>query len=345
MPTAPPDPQLQRIQGAVVALALLLVLITATLAWQHASAEWRTHRQAARDHGLIAAPQVDTIIENPSQHGHPDRCATCHVAAHRTILRDPLPQPLRAHPNQLNAHLQHDLGCADCHGGNPRALMSEPAHRTYGTTRREARLSAPNVYASCLRCHPPGHDPASADLARGALDFLDLGCAVCHPAANSPAFATGPNLRELGQVSLDHLQKSLIQPAFDAPQTTMPSFAFLFDHEPQRATRLLTYLLGLTLPQRAHLSHRAAPDVSTCTHCHARGTPPPRHTTFRHRCPYLAHYRDQLSCQSCHASTLSTETTACPILSNHGRACGHCHLDTSQRHPQSPPYRLFNTHP
>jgi len=322
----------RRLRGAVLVGALLVLGVLAAAGARALHPEWRRHQSAFRAAGAVAADRDLGLVQAQTCTGEIDRCATCHLGAERKDLAR-LAQPLRSHPFPLDAHASRGVGCSDCHGGSARALSASVAHAFPGSTAKDPMMREPHIQASCARCHVPGEVRGTERLVRGARLFAQCGCGVCHPlsGAGRGGWDFGPALRAGGRRSTSYLEASLVDPAANFPESTMPSFATARDGDPEGFTDLLVFLESLELPQAApscSLRQRSAALAATaCATCHA-GEAGRAGGRLAHRCAYLLEH-EELACAGCHPAAVPAATPErkgfCPVELEHRGACAACH--------------------
>src|SRR5689334_24848793 len=77
------------------------------------------------------------------------RCAACHFANISDV-----PSPERLGDWQRSAHARHVVGCHECHGGDPWAVVPRDAHRgVVAAGQPSSPVNAANVVWTCGRCH------------------------------------------------------------------------------------------------------------------------------------------------------------------------------------------------
>lgn len=314
----------------LAASAVLFLLLLAVAAALGLRPDWREQQRHLREAGFIG-PRLGRASQiTDACTGQTDRCITCHPGKDdgrgKTGQRDLF---LDAHAPGIAVHFDGGLGCSVCHGGTGRALDREAAHRRHGEA--EPLLRAPFLEASCIRCHVPG-EGGTERLRRGAMLYLELGCQMCHPLNRRGlgGWDFGPDLFRPGWRSPTKLERSLLEPTADFPESTMPSFAPALASARERLDDLLLYLLGLPLlAEKTCPGPRAEADslaAISCTHCHA-GESGRASGRLRHRCPYILSRVEELRCSGCHHGEPPPESSLglCPVK-QHRQHCQACHL-------------------
>jgi len=319
---------------ATFAGSVLMLAVLAAAGVQAFRGDWRAHQRAFKAMGAVPADRALGLVQAQTCAGEVDRCATCHLGAERKDLTDPkIAQPLRAHSVPLDAHASHGVGCADCHGGSARALSAAIAHAFPGSADLDPMMKPPHLQASCARCHVPGETAGMEHLVRGAGLFAKYGCGICHPLSGDGrgGWDFGPDLRAGGRKSARYLETSLVDPAANFPDSTMPSFATAREADPAGFTDLIVFLESLQLPRApaaCSLRERSAPLAALpCASCHA-GEAGKAGGRLEHRCAYLLAHRE-LACAGCHPAAIPAATTqgggVCPVEREHRGACAACH--------------------
>ncbi len=315
-------------------LSVLAVTVWVTVAgsdrpWQGFQDQFRLLAQLDPDRSL-GIQQKSTCLDSV------DRCTTCHLGLERKDMdRAEIAQPFRFHGQDMAHHLRMHSGCVSCHGGTGRALDVKVAHAMPGTRQADPLLRQPYLQASCGRCHVPGDQPGMEALVRGANLYLLLGCGICHPLTRDGrgGWDFGPDLQALGRKSLAYLEASLLEPAANFPQSTMPSFRHSFANRPQALSDMLIFLLSLGLQDSGDcLSRRPESQAlfsAACASCHAGGA-----GHFQHRCGYLLERKTELACAACHKDSLPEPglfAGRCPVVNEHRGNCAVCHRDRARR--------------
>ena len=144
----------------------------------------------------VGAPRI--VAAQPAT----TRCAACHFANMSEV-----PSPERLADWQRSAHARHVVGCHECHGGDPWAVVPRDAHRgVVAAGQLSSPVNAANVVWTCGRCHEANaraferstHRASAArggeaaptcttchDTMRAAVpspSALEARCAACHPA-------------------------------------------------------------------------------------------------------------------------------------------------------------------
>jgi len=325
--------------GRRAALALLLaglalaaaLAVAAARAW---SPEWRAHQQAYRALGLAGDEGALGLQQGADCLGEVERCATCHLGARRPeLMGRALPAPLGAHPAGLLERHPPRVGCTDCHGGVGRALSARAAHAMPDGETREPQLRGPHQQARCARCHLPSAALGMPRVVAGAELYLELGCAICHPLApgGRGGYDFGPDLRALGRRTPRALEQSLLEPAANFPESSMPSFRPTFEDQPGALVDLVIFLevLGLEGGGACGLqANSAALAAGPCATCHA-GPGGRAGGRFSHRCDFLRARAGELACARCHPAEIPAAGPGggeCPAVRVHRDACGLCHL-------------------
>ncbi len=331
-----PEKDARRLRAGMLVAALFLLLVLVLAAFRSCRTEWRGHQAAFVEMGAVPAGRDLGILQFENCAGELDRCTTCHLGVLRHDLAgEGIPLPFRAHPAPLAHHVRKRFGCSICHGGTPRALESEIAHAAPGTAEMDPLHLQPHIQASCARCHVPGDRPGMERLKHGAELYLSLGCAICHPLTRGGrgGWDFGTDLRSIGKKSLAYLEASLVDPAQNFPQSTMPSFAATFENHPEALVDLLIYLESLVLARPGAECNRRDRSQglagANCTTCHA-GEAGRASGRFQHRCPYLLERRDQLDCTRCHPGSVPGDGEhrgCCPVIREHRKGCTACHDD------------------
>jgi len=155
---------------------------------------------------------------------------------------------------------------------------------------------------------------------------------MCHPLNRDGlgGWDFGPDLFRPGLRSPTKLERSLLEPTADFPESTMPSFASTFANDRKRLDDLLVYLLGLSLlAEKSCRGPRLLADslaAMSCTVCHAaeKGRAGGR---LRHRCPYIISRAGELRCSECHRGEIPADSPlgGCPVR-QHRQHCSACHL-------------------
>ena len=143
------------------------------------------------------------------------RCAACHLANLAGV-------PGAAHIGewQRSVHAKRNVGCQECHGGNPWAYEPREAHRgVLGPSHPASPVNRLNLVTTCARCHErialafsttrhstlvqvderraptctSCHGVMSARVPSAAT--IEARCAACHP-ADSPLGAYPARMRE-----------------------------------------------------------------------------------------------------------------------------------------------------
>ncbi len=323
-----------RLRAGLLLSALALALVFLLVAFRGCRTEWRSHQDAFRELGAVPAGRELGIAQFENCVGEVDRCTTCHLGVTRADLAgEEIPLPFRAHPAPLAHHVKNRVGCSVCHGGTPRALESRTAHAAPGTGRTDPLHRLPHIQASCARCHLPGDRPGMERLKNGARLYLSLGCAICHPLTRGGrgGWDFGTDLRSIGRRSLAYLEASLVDPAANFPQSTMPSFAHTFEKNTEALVDLLIYLESLVLERSGGECNRRTRSqglaMANCTTCHS-GEAGRACGRFEHRCPYILERKDQLDCTRCHPGSMpgpDEHKGFCPVIREHRRGCSACH--------------------
>jgi len=324
----------RRVRRAVLAAAAVAFAALALAGAQALRPGWREPQRAFKAMGAIPKDRELGIVQAETCTGEVDRCATCHLGAERKDLTDPkIAQPLRAHSVPLDRHAARAVGCSDCHGGSGRALDAKVAHAFPGSLALDPMLKPPHLQAGCARCHVPGDFPGMERLVHGSKIFATYGCGICHPLSGGGrgGWDFGPDLRAGGRKSLAYLETSLVEPAANFPESTMPSFATAKNADPEGFTDLLIFLESLELPrapQSCSLRQKSAPLAAMpCASCHA-GAAGKASGRVEHRCVYLLAH-PELSCAGCHPAAIPAATKerggVCPVEREHRGACAACH--------------------
>lgn len=322
----------RRLRQAVLAGAILVLLVLCVAGAQALRPEWRKHQSDFKASGAVGKDRDLGLVQAQTCTGDIDRCATCHLGAERKDLTK-LAQPLKAHSIPLDAHTSHGVGCSDCHGGSGRALSASVAHAFPGSTSQDPMMKEPHIQASCARCHVPGETKGMERLVHGANLFAQYGCGICHPLSGSGrgGWDFGPDLRSGGRKSASYLETSLVEPAANFPESTMPSFVTARDKDKEGFTDLLLFLESLELPrapESCSLRQRSSPLASAaCASCHA-GDAGKASGRLKHRCVYLLEHKE-LACAGCHPAAIPAATAerggSCPVEIEHRGACAACH--------------------
>ncbi len=321
-----------------ICAAALLVILVVVLA-KSLSPGW-SRVQNSFIQKASASAQVRGMQQKKTCTEQLERCTTCHLGTDRKDLQGiAWKAPLRAHSLPLEAHSKAGVGCSDCHGGNGRALEPSVAHAFPGASSQDPFLRQPHVQASCARCHVPGDRPGMEHLVRGAQVYQQLGCGVCHPLSGQGkgGWDNGPDLRSGSRKSLAYLETSIVDPAANFAQSTMPSFRYTFENDRESMTDLLVYLQSLPLSRApSSCSVRTRSDFlagQSCNLCHVQeqGKASGR---MQHRCSYLRKRQKELACGNCHQGGISIDakvsnkngiSNKCPVEVQHRAACSACH--------------------
>ena len=326
----PTDARGLRVALLLAAASLAAVLVA--VAMQALAPEWKAIQQRFRDLHR-GGRSADGIQQIASCSGELDRCATCHLGIERPDLaNESVALPFRAHSRDLSPHPVSSFGCSACHGGNGRALDPLVAHRLDAIGERDPLMREPQIQASCARCHVPGDAAGMERLVRGAELYLGLGCAVCHPLTEGGrgGWDYGPDLTAIGRRSPAYLETSLLDPAANFPDSTMPSFKHALEHEPEARVDLLIYLQSLVLPRGGSCSLRARSNgllALPCASCHA-GEQGRAAGRLVHRCLYLKQRADELRCARCHGEGVPRPGAGkgrCPTIEKRRGSCTACH--------------------
>ena len=317
----------------LLAAAAVLAVVLALVAYSVLTPEWQAIQRIFREqHG--GGRLADGIQQVRACTGEVDRCTTCHLGIARPDLNDEsVALPYRAHSLDLSRHPVTGFGCTACHGGNGRALDPLAAHRLDAIGDKDPLLREPQIQASCARCHVPGDSEGMERLVRGARLYLGLGCAICHPLTEGGrgGWDYGPDLTAIGRRSPAYLETSLLEPAANFPDSTMPSFTHALQHEPEARTDLLIYLQSLALTRSAGCSIRARSNgllALPCASCHA-GEQGRAGGRLKHRCLYIIERKDELECSLCHGDkgvpAPGPGGGACPAIEKRRGSCAVCH--------------------
>lgn len=140
-----------------------------------------------------------------------DRCASCH-------------SDFQNHPSDyLRKHPVERFGCANCHGGQPRATSRIAAHG-HVPHWPAPMLANFELGSACRRCH----ERARADepfVRRGERIFVESGCTACHDAFGFAFPKIGPSLGKLAEKARPAwIVYWLRNPKAYLPRTRMPNF-------------------------------------------------------------------------------------------------------------------------
>ena len=123
--------------GWINMLAVVLLVVTGYITWDHLAPEWRGFQadfreMVTRRFGQARATQVPAGIQQVwvPQLGRADRCMTCHLGVSWTGFES-APEPFRTHSREiLEKHPIAQYGCTVCHGGQGQATDERSAHAT-----------------------------------------------------------------------------------------------------------------------------------------------------------------------------------------------------------------------
>jgi hypothetical protein len=315
-------------------LLLSVILTTALLfvsffiaGYRYTHTQWRLLQQQFQsqthvDDRYLGVRQINACG------GQTDRCTTCHLGMGNTPASLDT-QPFRPHSAAISGHDPERIGCGSCHGGNSAALTRDGAHALAQTGDIDPLMTAPHIQAGCARCHLPGEQPGQDRLLSGARLYAGLGCPVCHPlsADGVGGWDFGPDLRTIGRASVKYLETSLRDPTANFPGSTMPSFELALGKEPAALTDVIIFLESLSLERRPDCRNRDRYQslvTAPCSTCHA-GENGRANGLLTHRCPYLIENRETLRCGRCHDAVPHSETSRCPLITQHRAACEVCH--------------------
>lgn len=323
-------------------LASAALLASMIFVWRWESEPQWKRLQAAYD-GPSLGPIGFTgdIRQKQNCAGQVDRCTTCHLMVNREDLRgESIPKLYRAHPKSMVHHFSRDIGCSQCHGGNPGALVPSAAHSITNGEGKDPLMTQAFIQASCAKCHLPGAVEGTERLASGAMTFIQLGCMVCHPlqAGGAGSADYGPDLRALGRQSLDYLRTSIVDPSANYTGSTMPSFRRTFEHRPDAMDDLLIYVQSLALktePTCADRDRFSGLVQWECARCH-NGPSGKAQGRTSHSCPYIKARASELKCSRCHPGSIPKPglfSGRCPVVQSHRKNCAACH--DSARHARA----------
>lgn len=278
----------------------------------------------------VAAPvtgPVPTPIVHPAATGA-DRCVECHRTLedkHVKLVDD----------WQASIHAERNVGCADCHGGDPNATTVDDAMSpTAGYIGSPAKKDIPALCASChanvelMRQYNLSTDQyaqyqqSTHGLRLAAGDDNVATCADCHSShgtlkANDPASTVYPaNVPKL--CASCHADKALMAPydiptnQFDLYRQSVHGHA-LIDQQDFRAPTCAT----------CHGTHGAAPPgfqevANVCGDCHSA-------TQEYYLQSAHAKVDDGPKCVTCHGRYDVGKPSEALYLGSEPRHCGSCH--------------------
>ena len=241
------------------ASGVLMLLLTAYLAWGYVQPEWKDYQDEFRDlvaekFGAQKAAQVPRGLQQVwlKDLDRVDRCTTCHQGIEWKGL-DSAAQPFKSHPKEiLQKHPIERFGCTPCHGGQGYATEQRSAHgmvehweepllgkdlsEVYTVRDKKALMQM-----NCNQCHRYERETKGAETINRAKQLVqEKNCRACH-AVNGRGGVIGPDLTYVGSKSpeqYDYTRISGVKSAFAwhvahfqnpkalAPETIMPNFGF-----------------------------------------------------------------------------------------------------------------------
>ena len=269
---------IQRVQWmALLGLAILFLLISATWIVEGTGREWR---KAQREFERVLSDRQDTLavefdlefergifqVDLPRLN-RVDRCISCHHGLEDPRMED-APQPHRIHPGTfLEDHPVRQYGCTICHGGQGRALTRIDAHGQAPETHwPQPLLERPYIQASCGKCHLAVFAAYSGYsglegmevFQRGRYLFSREGCLGCHKARGVGGII-GPDLTEQGEktkheysfqnVRGEQTVSNWLMEHFRDPEMVSPGSQMLsIELEEPDLEALATLVMGLSKP-------------------------------------------------------------------------------------------------
>lgn len=112
------------------------------------------------------------------------RCASCHFANMPAV-----PAPEQLGEWQRSAHAKHDVGCDQCHGGDPWTYEPLVAHRgVLAPANPSSPVNRMNLSRTCASCHRTNAEALSGSLHQTLVSAGDLRaptCVTCHGAMSA----------------------------------------------------------------------------------------------------------------------------------------------------------------